>query len=455
MLLRRLAPLLAVGVLAASSLVTEQARAEGPPPPNPAPPPAVVIPKQLSLDAALGIFRAQGLDLLIAEANVKSAEADVVISGWVPNPSINGGIGKVFNYDSNPADQTCKGCSSVPWTVGISDGGAIADSLSGKRGLRLDVAKRALQAAKMTKADATRVLEFQVKQAYVGVAYARAYLDFAKDVQAAATRSLELNKLRYPKVIDEGTLARVETAKLESDQGVDTALQQLRNAQLGLAFLLGARSTVPNYEVDTSMMKASIVPGALAGATEDNLVKLAMEHRPDIAVVNLLKERAEAQIALARRLKFPDFILSLQYSQTGTGQNAIQPPTLMFGVTIPLPLFYSYQGEIKKGEAELALQSIQATKVLATIDAEVGTAYATWITARKLVERMETALLASAKKARDITEIQFNAGSAPLMDFLDAQRIYIATNVEYLQNLSNYWTAIYQLEQAVGMELRK
>ena len=47
--------------------------------------------------------------------------------------------------------------------------------------------------------------------------------------------------------------------------------------------------------------------------------------------------------------------------------------------------------------------------------------------ARKLVERMETALLASAKKARDITEIQFNAGSAPLMDFLDAQRIYIAT----------------------------
>ena len=91
----------------------------------------------------------------------------------------------------------------------------------------------------------------------------------------------------------------------------------------------------------------------------------------------------------------------------------------------------------------------------ASIVAEVGTAYATWITARKLVERMETALLASAKKARDITEIQFNAGSAPLMDFLDAQRIYITTNVEYLQNLSNYWTAIYALEQAVGMELRK
>ena len=40
------------------------------------------------------------------------------------------------------------------------------------------------------------------------------------------------------------------------------------------------------------------------------------------------------------------------------------------------------------------------------------------------------------------------------MDFLDAQRTYIATNREYLQDLSGYWTAIYQLEQAIGTELQ-
>jgi cobalt-zinc-cadmium efflux system outer membrane protein len=41
------------------------------------------------------------------------------------------------------------------------------------------------------------------------------------------------------------------------------------------------------------------------------------------------------------------------------------------------------------------------------------------------------------------------------MDFLDAQRTYIATNIEYLQDLSNYWTAVFQMEQAVGMELHR
>jgi cobalt-zinc-cadmium efflux system outer membrane protein len=374
----------------------------------------------------------------------------------VPQPSINGGIGKVCNYDaSNTPANPCNGCSNIPWTIGISDGGAIADSLSGKRGLRLDVAKKAFSAAKLQRVDAQRVLEFQVKQAYVVVAESRATVDFAKEVQASAVKSYELNLLRYPKVIDEGTLARVETAKLEADQGVDNALMNLRNSQISLAYLLGVRSTVPNFEVDEGLMKGSVVPPALAGQSEDGLVKLAFDHRPDLVATNLLKEHAESEIALARRLKFPDFVLSLQYSQTGTGQNAIQPPTLMFGVTIPIPLFYSYEGEIKKGEADLALQSIAQSKIQATIVSDVGTAYASYTTARKLVERMETKLLASAKKARDITEIQFNAGQAPLMDFLDAQRTYIATNVEYLQDLTGYWTAIYQLEQAVGMELRK
>lgn len=426
----------------------------------PTSPPPLVIPKQLSLDQAVQIFHERGLDLLIAEANVSSAEADVTIAGALPNPAVNAGIGKVFGYKP---DEVCTnnsqppgcGTSSIPWTVGVADNGALADILSGKRGLRTDVAKKALQAAKLARVDAQRVLEFQVKQAYVQVAQARAALDFSKETAEAAAKSLELNKLRYPKVIDEGTLARVETAKLESDQAVDMALQNLRSAQIALGFLLGARSVVPDFAVDESLMKGGTVPPALANASEDGLVRMALEHRADLLLQQALKERGEAEITLGKRLKFPDFILSLQYSQTGTGNNAIQPPTLMFGITIPLPLFYTYSGEVKKGEADVAIADITHTKVEAQIVNDVSTAFAQFVAARKLVDRMETTLLASAKKARDITEFQFNAGAAPLMDFLDAQRTFIATRVEYLQDLTNLWTAVFQIEQAVGLELRK
>src|SRR6266700_1574716 len=86
----------------------------------PKPPPPTVLPKQLSLDQAMQIFHERGLDLLIAEANVASAEADVTMAGAVPNPSINGGIGKTFGYDPNAAcgagtPSPTTGCSSITW----------------------------------------------------------------------------------------------------------------------------------------------------------------------------------------------------------------------------------------------------------------------------------------------------------------------------------------------------
>jgi len=67
---------------------------------------------------------------------------------------------------------------------------------------------------------------------------------------------------------------------------------------------------------------------------------------------------------------------------------------------------------------------------------------------------MEKQLKPAAERAFSITRLQYDKGAATLMDFLDAQRTYIATNVEYLQDLANYWTAVYQVEEAVGMELR-
>jgi outer membrane protein TolC len=67
---------------------------------------------------------------------------------------------------------------------------------------------------------------------------------------------------------------------------------------------------------------------------------------------------------------------------------------------------------------------------------------------------MESVLLASARRAMDITKIQWLAGKANLTDYLDARQAFIATNVEYLGDLTNYWTAVAQLEQAVGEDLR-
>ncbi|MDP9033442.1 MAG: TolC family protein [Myxococcota bacterium] len=429
-------------------------------------PPPVALPDKLSLDECIQILRAHGLDVLLAEAQVTSAEGDVGVAGAVPNPAVSLGYGRVLppSLAPGPGYEVARcpdqgpgvgGCSSEQYTVGLSDQAALLDSVSGKRGLRLDVAQAALAAAKMSRADALRVLQFQVKTAYLQAAQAQRGVAFAKQNQGANVRTLELFRTRLRSgAINEGEVARIETQKLEADQAADLAAQTLRVARYGLAFLLGTRGPVPEFTVDDHVLDFT-VPAALSTADLERLLRSAFEHRPDLVALGYERVSAEAAIALAKRQRFPDITLSAQYTQIGVSQNSIQPPTVSFAVSLPVPLFYQQQGEIRRAEASYATQSLQQAKTTAQVVNDVSGAVAAFETSRTLVERMETALRPAAERAFQITHLQYDKGASTLMDFLDAQRTYTAINIEYLQDLTNYWTAVYQLEEAIGMELQR
>jgi cobalt-zinc-cadmium efflux system outer membrane protein len=420
-------------------------------------PPPVEIPAKITLDDALTTFRAHGFGLLIADAAVMNAEGVYQAAGYIPNPSLNASYGRVFNYNS---DTTCNNgigpCGNSPnaYGIGISDNAAIEDSIAGKRHLRKDVQRAALAAAKMNRVDAQRNLEFQVKSAYMQIVLALDSLDFQVEVAKSNKDTLDLNQKRYDKgAINEGDLARVRTAKLESDQAVDSARQAVRQARIALAFLLGVRGHVPEFDIDRDALKYRI-PASLTSSSPDTLLKTAIDKRPDLRALGYQRESAEAQIHLAKRLVFPDIAFSVNYNQTGTGSQSIQPPTLTFGLSAPIPILYQQQGEVRQAEANYNTQALSQAQATAQVVSDVETAYAAFAASKVLVERMEGAELSSARTARDITERQFKGGTATLMDFLDAQRTYIATNLEYLQDLTSYWTAVFQLEPAIGGRLR-
>ena len=144
-----------------------------------APVDAPAVPSALTLDDALKLFHARGYDLLIADAAVFAAEADVASAGAIPNPVIGGTFGKVV--DSSYSTTNCGGCSKEVFAGGLSDNGAIVDSLSNKRGLRLAVARRALTVAKLSRSDVQRKLDTQVKQAYMTYATAVSTVRFARE----------------------------------------------------------------------------------------------------------------------------------------------------------------------------------------------------------------------------------------------------------------------------------
>jgi outer membrane protein, heavy metal efflux system len=303
-----------------------------------------------------------------------------------------------------------------------------------------------------------------VKSAYVQVAQAVLAFKFAKDVADSNVKTLDLFQTRYKAgAINDGDLARIETQKLETDQALSTVRYQLREARVALAFLVGMRGRVPDFEVDANVLNFS-VPPKLGDAAEVALLRTAFDHRPDLIALGYQKASAAAQLDLTRRQRFPDITLSVDYGQGGyggLGTNApLQTPIVTFGISAPIPVVYQLQGELRQAEAQLDTNSLQQAKTTAQVVNEVSTGYATFVGARELVQRMEGprrdggGLLQSARVARDMTRLQYEKGAASLTDFLDAQRTYIATNVEYFQDLTNYWTAVFQLEGSVGTDLR-
>jgi cobalt-zinc-cadmium efflux system outer membrane protein len=93
-------------------------------------------------------------------------------------------------------------------------------------------------------------------------------------------------------------------------------------------------------------------------------------------------------------------------------------------------------------------------RVEAQVAADVASAWSDFAAAAELAQRMEGGLLERAARARDLVEVQYRKGAASLLDYLDAQRTFTGTRVEYLNDLASYWTAFFRLEQAVGEELR-
>jgi cobalt-zinc-cadmium efflux system outer membrane protein len=396
------------------------------------------------------MFRRRGFDLLVAKIAVEGAHADELAAGAVANPAVGGSVSKSFTYEA-----TCHGCSDIGWSVSVTDQGALSTLLAGKRGLRVQVAHAAVGVAGSTRDDTQRLLEFAVKQQYVDTAAAEGATELSREAAQSAQQTVDLVNVRYHAgEVSEADVVRAEAAELEAQQTVDTAAQDLLTAKVALLFLLGVSAPTPTFDIDPNALHRH-GPPVLDTLTRDDLLRLALERRPDVRAAILERDRAASSVALNKRERVPDVALVAEYMQQGTGQLAIQPPTLTFGVSLPLPVFYQQQGEIAKAESDLHTQDVQLAKAKAQVFADVETALATYRSSRRKVERMESGLLQRAARARDLVEVQYRKGSASLLELLDAQRTVLSTRMEYLRNLDEYWGSIFALEKAVGQELVK
>jgi cobalt-zinc-cadmium efflux system outer membrane protein len=415
------------------------------------------VPPRLSLPEAESLFLTCGLDVLIAQSDAQGAEGDLQAAGAHPNPGLDASalytpqLKRDLIYPSIGA--------SAPgslWglNLGVTDNGALEDQLSGKRSLRMEAASKALAAARINVDDVRRVGLGELRQAYVAAVMAGLDVVAARESFETYDKQLQLNQKRY----DEGAiggldLARAKQAQLEALQTIDQVESGRKQALAALLFLLGVRGATPPAVTLTGGIGYAVL-GALREASLPWLHGQALAHRTDARIAQANLEQAQVVVRQAKRARIPNVSMSLGYTEQCGSASCTSQPAFNAGLQANLPVFYQQQGEIRRAESNAQAAQHSLARVQAQVLEEVSQAFAAYTAAKSQVERMEALLLEQAKVSRDLAQHMYQRGAASFIDFMDAQRAYVSSRLEYHRDLASYWNAVYRLEQVTAVALR-
>jgi len=115
-----------------------------------------------------------------------------------------------------------------------------------------------------------------------------------------------------------------------------------------------------------------------------------------------------------------------------------------------MPVFDRNQGEIARAGFAITQAQEQERFANGQVLTDVRDAFENLRTNDQIVGLYRSGYLNEAQQSRDISEYAYRHGAASLLDFLDAERSYRATQLAYRQALASYLLAIEQLREAVG-----
>jgi len=358
----------------------------------------------------------------------QSVAANEITAGLRPNPQTSF-LAEQFGGGS---------ASQTQYTVSIGQ----PIELGPKRQRRLDSARAATRVTGYELADLQRQTVFQVKKAFTDILVSRETLGLAEENLKTLDELERIQRFRAEKGdISELELLRIQVQRFAFERDAADARHAVSAAKIALRTVAGPDRIAEDFDVigDLAYRDVSYRPS--------DLYRRVMQNRPDIRAAEAAREKARADVNLARANAWWDITPQIEYQRIGPDN------TLGFGISVPLRIFDRNQGEIARTRSDASRADATRQAVAIQALSEVDTALSSLRTEADKVKALRDTYLPKARQARDTVEFAYRRGGVNLLDFLDAQRTYRETSIEYLRALGNYQAAVYQLEAAVGGSL--
>ena len=314
--------------------------------------------------------------------------------------------------------------------------------LGGKRAARTKAAEKTREQAQAQLAELQATVRANVAAAYFDVLTAQERLVLARDSAALAKSSTDTVSKR----VAAGKVSPVEESKARvAEAGVRVELAQAaseqRNALSRLFALLG-RIDAPYTVLDG---KAENLPSVPSLADLQPLISSA----PGVVLARIEVDRRKALTALEQSKRVPDVTVSVGMQRS----NETQRNVLLFGVSVPLPVFDRNQGNLLEALKleDKARDELQAATV--RLHSEVAQARERLSTITAEVQSLQQDVLPGAKSAYDAATIGFENGKFNFLEVLDAQRTYFTAKSQYLKALGEAHRAAADIDRLLGASM--
>ncbi|HWC98345.1 MAG TPA: TolC family protein [Candidatus Sulfopaludibacter sp.] len=382
-------------------------------------------------------FLAANPNLKAGELNIQESKAQEITAYLRPNPDFTATLDQLDPFSANPYRPFGNTLPLFSFSY--------LHERQHKRELRLESAQAGTAIAATQLQDLERTLLFNLRGAFVQTLEAKALLANAKENLDYFAKQVGINRDRFKA----GDIARVDLdrvllQKSQYEADYQNAQVNMRTAKITLLMLLNERTPVDKFDV-TGPFQFS-----------DNLMPLEAFHsealatRPDLksAMLAVKKAQTDHKLAVANGSTDPTFGVDL-------GRNPPIPVYMGVNVTIPLRIFDRNQGEKARTQVDIIHAERQRDAAEAQVFSDVDSAYFTLVATLNQLREYAGAdgYLQSSARIRETISFSFQHGEAALLDYLDAQRDYRATQVQYLSLIGSYLTAAGQLNLAVGREV--
>ena len=388
----------------------------------------------LSLDRAIELALQHNHSLLSARATIEESRAEEITANLRPNPVLTWDA--LFLPVFSPSFLNSQYIdNSAEFDLGIS----YLIERGKKRQNRLAAARDQTAQTAASVLDNERSISANVGQQFVAALLANANLELARMDLESFQNTVDISQVRYQAGdIGEGDLLKIKLQLLQFQMDLNSAQLAKVQALANLRALVGFESIPGSYEVDGEL---GYEP---AHVNLDDLKLMALRDRADYRSAQLGVTAARSQLSLAQAVGKRDLTAALDYTHV-SGING-----LSFIFNIELPIFTRNQGEIAR--ARFGVNQAQETQSSAseTVLTDVTNAYENLRTNDEVVSLYNSGYLQQAQESRDISQYAYQRGAASLLDYLDSERSYRATQLAYRQALASYMLALEQLRQAVG-----